>query len=251
LRFAVREGEISGATLERAVERLRAVRAKPHYRTPRVDNALALIVDYVKNSVPALIHDAMPSDQRLRLLRDRALLMVLFCTGMRRAEAARLDRRDVDDGASKQALITGKGERERVVFFDDDTRAAVAAYVQQRTDAAAPLFVRHHGKARDAGRGGERLRLSPQSVWKIVRRYAVLVGVPASPHDFRHLKATALLNRGANLSEVQDILGHASPDTTKRIYARYEVRTLRAAFDRYSVGVEELAASVRRHRLGA
>jgi site-specific recombinase XerD len=68
--------------------------------------------------------------------------------------------------------------------------------------------------------------------------------VQASPHHFRHAKASTLLNRGASLSEVQDILGHASPDTTKRIYAHYQVEHLREAFERYSASAEELAAEL-------
>ena len=59
------------------------------------------------------------------------------------------------------------------------------------------------------------------------------IGVNASPHDFRHDKASVMLNQGAKLSEVQDILGHASPETTKKIYAHYETAHLREAFDRY------------------
>ena len=248
LRHCLRSGFLDGMELERAVERLRAVRDKPGYRTPRVENGLALIVDYVKNELPSLIAESASSDARLRVFRDRALLLLLFTTGMRRREAARLDRRDVDDGWAQQALITGKGDRERVIFFDDDTREAIRAYVEARHDAYAPLFIRHHGKPKNPGRVGDRLRLSPQSIWKIVKTYASAVGVPATTHDFRHLKATSLLNRGANLSEVQDILGHASPDTTKRIYAHYETARLREAFDRYSPTVEEAASAARKGR---
>ena len=70
------------------------------------------------------------------------------------------------------------------------------------------------------------------------------MGVPATTHHFRHSKASVLLNRGASLSEVQDILGHASPDTTKRIYAHYQTQHLREAFDRYSASAEELVAEL-------
>ena len=104
-------------------------------------------------------------------------------------------------------------------------------------------------RGRTAGHGGAHWRLSPQSVWAIVKRYARQVGIPATTHHFRHSKASVLLNRGASLSEVQDILGHASPDTTKRIYAHYEVAHLRDAFDRYSASAEELVAELPRTRL--
>jgi integrase len=165
---------------------------------------------------------------------------------MRRNEVARLNRNDVDDGRASQALITGKGNRERVVFFDDDTREAIRTYVDARNDAYGPLFIRHRGSPKSPGRGGENLRLTPQAIWKLVKAHAATVGVAATTHDFRHLKATTLLNRGANLSEVQDILGHASPDTTKRIYAHYETGRLREVFDLYSQSVEDAAKRARR-----
>jgi site-specific recombinase XerD len=74
----------------------------------------------------------------------------------------------------------------------------------------------------------------------VVKKHAASVGVQASTHDFRHAKASVMLNRGAKLSEVQDILGHASPETTKRIYAHYEVSHLRDVFERFSATAEEL-----------
>ncbi len=93
-------------------------------------------------------------------------------------------------------------------------------------------------------RAGQNYRLTPHSVWRIVKTYAAMAGVDVTTHDFRHAKASVMLNRGAKLSEVQDILGHASPETTKKIYAHYEVSHLRSAFDRYSATAEELAAGL-------
>jgi site-specific recombinase XerD len=164
---------------------------------------------------------------------------------MRREEVARLNRLDVQDGVADRALITGKGEKERVVFFDAATCETIREYLAARADRLPPLFLRHDNRrGRSAGHGGERWRLSAQSVWAIVKHYAAEVGVVATTHHFRHAKASTLLNRGASLSEVQDILGHASPDTTKRIYAHYQVEHLREAFDRFSATAEELAAEL-------
>jgi integrase len=69
--------------------------------------------------------------------------------------------------------------------------------------------------------------MGPQTVSLIVATYGRLAGIRARPHDFRHAKASLLLKRGANVSEVQDILGHASPETTKKVYAHYTVSRLR------------------------
>jgi integrase/recombinase XerD len=164
---------------------------------------------------------------------------------MRREEVASLSRSDVQDGHARQALITGKGSKERIVFFDDQALQAIRAYLEARADRLAPLFLRHDlGRGKQAGPGGRRWRLSPKGVWDVVKRYAAAVGVDATTHDFRHAKASVMLNRGANLSEVQDILGHASPETTKKIYAHYEVSHLRDVFERYSATAEELAEAL-------
>jgi integrase len=209
------------------------------YRAPRVDGRLPMIVLYVKST--PLPDPAVARQANLEALRDRALIMTLFATGMRREEAARLDRADFDDGWSTQAIIRGKGDRERVVFFSEEALEALRAYFAGRADDFVPAFIRHdRARGRPRARGAN-FRLSPLSIWKTVKKVGRLVGVPATTHDFRHSKATVLLNQGAKLSEVQDILGHASPETTKKIYAHYEVQHLRDAFDRYSLSAEELA----------
>lgn len=234
-------------TSEQMRGHLREVVGKSSYKTPRIDRGLPLIVVEAEQSP---VPPAEPKNERVRLelLRDRAILHTLFTTGMRREEIARLNRADLDDGWSAQALITGKGDKERVVFFSDEALASVRAYLAARADRHAPLFLRHDRRRGRARLGGDNFRLSPLGIWRVVKRYAALAGVEASPHDFRHAKASTLLNRGAKLSEVQDLLGHASPETTKKIYAHYETGHLRAAFDRYSATVAEAAREVRRPR---
>jgi site-specific recombinase XerD len=233
-----------GVTYEAMRENVREVTGRASYKTPRIDRRLPLLVTHVL-SLPLPPPTARRGVRRLELLRDQALMLTLFCTGMRREEVARLDRFDVEDGWGDRALITGKGEKERVVFFDAQTLAAIRAYLEARSDTLAPLFLRHDNRrGKTAGHGGEGWRLSPQSVWATVKRYAREVGVPATTHHFRHSKASVLLNRGAALSEVQDILGHASPETTKRIYAHYQTQHLREAFDRYSASADELVAEL-------
>jgi len=232
----------AGVTTERIKANLREVIGRPpSYKTPRIDSGIPQVVLYVE-SLPLPGGGAEAAKRkRLELLRDRALVRTLYCTAMRRAEIASLNRTDVQDGRTDQALITGKGEKERVVFFDDDTLRAIRAYLAARDDRYQPLFIRH-----DQGRGrpapmGTNFRITTKTVWDVVKRYANAIGVNASPHAFRHDKASVLLNQGAKLSEVQDILGHASPETTKKIYAHYETQHLRDAFDRYSVAPEARA----------
>jgi site-specific recombinase XerD len=235
------------ASYEQMREGLRAVVGRASYRTPRIDQGLPLVVTFALD-LPLPPADARNHERRLELLRDRALLLTLYGTGLRRAEVAGLNRADVEDGWADRALVLGKGNKERVVFFDPDSLEAIRTYLAARADRYAPLFLRHdRGRGRPRA-GGESYRLSTQSIYEIVKRYAAKVGVVASPHAFRHQKASVLLNAGAQLAEVQDLLGHASPDTTKRIYAHYETGHLKAAFDRYSVPAADLARAVRRRR---
>ncbi|MBI3973510.1 MAG: tyrosine-type recombinase/integrase [Chloroflexi bacterium] len=228
-----------GVTMERLKAGLREVMGRaPSYKTPRIDQRLPEIVTHVDSvSLPGGGGERAKR-RRLELLRDRALLRTLYCTAMRRAEVGSLNRTDVQDGHADQALITGKGEKERVVFFDDDTLAAIRAYLRARDDRYLPLFIRHDTGRGKPGLNGANYRITTQTIWNVVKRYAKAVGVNVSPHDFRHDKASVMLNQGAKLSEVQDILGHASPETTKKIYAHYETAHLRDAFDRYSVPAE-------------
>jgi site-specific recombinase XerD len=237
-----------GVSYEQMRANAQQVIGRSTYRTPRIDQGLPLLVTHVL-SLPLPPPSERHGIKRLELLRDRALMLTLFCTGMRREEVSSLNRVDLQDGWADRALITGKGEKERVVFFDEVTLEAIREYLAARNDSLAPVFLRHDNhRGRSAGHGGEHWRLAPQSVWVVVKRYAREVGVPATTHHFRHSKASVLLNRGASLSEVQDILGHASPETTKRIYAHYETQRLREAFDRYSASAEELAADLPERR---
>jgi len=251
VRYLARRGVLrQGVTYEQMRDNVQQVMGRSTYKTPRIDQGLPLVVTHVLD-LPMPPAQERGGVKRLELLRDRALILTLFSTGMRRDEVSRLDRYDVQDGWADRALITGKGEKERVVFFDDLTQAAIREYLAARDDTCAPAFLRHDNhRGRTAGHGGERWRLSPQSVWGIVKRHSRAVGVPATTHHFRHSKASVLLNRGASLSEVQDILGHASPETTKRIYAHYQTQHLRDAFDRYSASAEELVAELPPQRRG-
>jgi site-specific recombinase XerD len=245
LRFCARRHLLApDVSFEEIRDNVREVMGRVPYRTPRIDQRLVLIVTHV-DGIALPLDDRAGGQARLELLRDRALIRTLFTSGMRREEVASLSRADVQDGHARQALITGKGSKERNVFFDEQAMLAIRAYLDARGDKLAPLFLRHDlGRGKQPGPGGRRWRLSPKGVWDVVKKYAAAVGVDASTHDFRHAKASTLLNRGASLSEVQDILGHASPETTKKIYAHYEVSHLRDVFERYSATAEELAEAL-------
>ncbi|HEY3187425.1 MAG TPA: tyrosine-type recombinase/integrase [Solirubrobacteraceae bacterium] len=224
---------------ERMKDGLRELIGRVQYKTPRVDDA---IVAASLTSTPWWPPVRRGNAQgRLEVLRDKAILKTLYATALRRQEIARLNRTDVQDGRAREGLVTGKGDKERVVFFDEDSLAAIRAYLAARADAHLPLFLRHDDGRGTPGPRGERWRLSPQSVWLVVKKYGALAGVEVTTHHLRHLKARVLLNAGAELAEVQDILGHASPNTTKKIYAQYTKQHLREAFDKYSRPAAEVA----------
>ena len=216
---------------------------KRKYRSPRIDPNLPRILTYIDN-LPLPDWSERKGASRLELLRDRALLHVLFYSGMRRAEVASLNRQDVQEGWAHDALVVGKGDKERNVFFGEDAQHAIRAYLDARNDNLVPLWLRHDNRRGRPGPGGAHWRMSLQTVWSTVRDHARAVGVLASPHSFRHLKASTLLNRGASLSEVQDVLGHASPVTTKQVYAQYTPKFLRAAVEKYSATPAELVAEL-------
>jgi site-specific recombinase XerD len=146
-------------------------------------------------------------------LRDRAVLEMLWSTGLRVSELCALKIGDVNFNRS-EFTVRGKGGKERVVFFSDDAKACVKKYLDARQDLAPTLFVGHDR----AGRGRQNLKgLTPRSVQRIVDRYALEAGIikNISPHTLRHSFATDLLMNGADLRSVQSLLGHASVMTTQ------------------------------------
>jgi integrase/recombinase XerD len=163
-------------------------------------------------------------------LRDRALLEVLYGTGARISEAVGLDVDDLDiapDGSEGTVLLRGKGSKERVVPVGRLACEAVGAYlVRARPELLAA------GKGTPAvflnARGG---RLSRQSAWSVIVRAADRAGVTAevSPHTLRHSYATHLLEGGANVRTVQELLGHASVTTTQ-VYTLVTVDSLREVY---------------------
>jgi hypothetical protein len=136
-----------------------------------------------------------------------------------------------------ELIIRGKGNKERIAYFDGVALAAITSYLDLRgKDGYLPLFIQHHrGRDRvEPGEDGENYRVSVDMLGKAVTKFALeKLGVKIRPHDFRHNLATNLLNAGAKLEEVQDILGHSSPVTTKLIYAHYSKTHLRDVFARY------------------
>ncbi|MDM8000460.1 MAG: tyrosine-type recombinase/integrase [Dehalococcoidia bacterium] len=148
-------------------------------------------------------------------LRDRAILEMLFSTGLRVSELVKLNR-DQIDLERKELSVIGKGNRARVVFLSDDAASWVGKYLGVRQDYFKPLFIRYAGRA-TVGKDGEKMRLTTRSVQRIVAGYAkrAMLQVKTTPHTLRHSFATDLLSGGADIRSVQEMLGHKSITTTQ------------------------------------
>ncbi len=157
-----------------------------------------------------------PQGEMLPALRDRAILELFFSTGLRVSELCGLPR-DLDL-TRDQFSVRGKGEKVRVVFLSETAKNALKLYLNKRTDVDSALFIQ-------IGRGGVKtlatkkgdLRLTPRSVERLVKHYAVKAGISkkVTPHVIRHSFATDLLENGADLRSVQALLGHANIATTQ------------------------------------
>ncbi|MBI4033112.1 MAG: tyrosine-type recombinase/integrase [Candidatus Blackburnbacteria bacterium] len=147
--------------------------------------------------------------------RDKAILEVLFSTGLRVSELANLDRDKVDLERREFGVI-GKGNRPRVVFLSSRAAEWIKHYLDSRDDNWRPLFIRHKGKI-SADTSDEEVRLTPRSIQRMVKKYTrkVKISVEVTPHVLRHSFATDLLMAGADLRSVQEMLGHKNVSTTQ------------------------------------
>lgn len=148
-------------------------------------------------------------------LRDRTILEMLFSTGLRVSELTRLNR-DSINLKTREFGIIGKGNRARIVFLSDTASFWIEKYLEARLDDFKPLFIRY-AKATSIEDNGEKMRLTPRSIERIVEKYVRISRIPvrATPHTMRHSFATDLLSNGADLRSVQEMLGHKNISTTQ------------------------------------
>lgn len=159
--------------------------------------------------------------------RDKAILELLFSTGLRVSELTRLQRKELNLD-KEEFTVRGKGGKLRVVFLSNQARHFLGLYLDQRSDDHPALFIRHD---RAAQRKSEIKELTPRSVQRLVAQYAAIAGVNKriTPHTLRHSYATDLLMNGADIRSVQSMLGHASITTTQ-IYTHVTNQQLRDVY---------------------
>jgi len=158
----------------------------------------------------------------LKELRDKAILELLFSTGLRVSELCALNA-DIDLKKDEMS-VRGKGDKNRVVFLSDSAKEAIKKYLSARKDMGEALFVSVGKNTTDK----ESKRLTPRSIERIVKHYAITAGITkkVTPHIIRHSFATDLLQNGADLRSVQMMLGHSNISTTQ-IYTHLTDRHLR------------------------
>jgi integrase/recombinase XerD len=179
---------------------------------------------------------AQPDVSRHQGALDRAILELLYSSGLRVSELCRLTLHAADD---RSVRVMGKGSKERLVPLGQQAVAAIDHYLShfrcndQDEDREAPLFLTEHGRA-----------LSRLYVWQRVKEYARMAGLPpeTSPHTIRHTFATHLLENGADVRVIQDMLGHAHIQTTDR-YTHVSASHLQKAFDAHHPRLEESCPS--------
>lgn len=156
-----------------------------------------------------------PDLTKLDGIRDKAILEMLFSTGLRVSELASLNRDQVNL-KRREFGVVGKGKKERVVFLSDGAVSSLEVYFQIRKDTFKPLFIRFQGKV-DSSDQGEKMRLSTRSIERVVEKYVKQAGISikATPHTLRHNFATDLLINGADIRSVQEMLGHSNISTTQ------------------------------------
>ncbi|MEK7550744.1 MAG: tyrosine-type recombinase/integrase [Patescibacteria group bacterium] len=158
--------------------------------------------------------------------RDKAILEVLFSTGLRVSELVKLDRDKIDLDRREFGII-GKGGKARVVFLSSRSVDWIIKYLNERPDHFKPLFIRHKGHI-DPTTPDEKMRLTPRSMQRLLKKYSRKIKLPfeATPHTIRHSYATDLLNAGADIRSVQEMLGHKNISTTQ-IYTHVTNKQLR------------------------
>ncbi len=229
------EREYSSSTVARKVA---AVRAFLHFLVSEnvlpEDPSENLISPSVTKRLPRPISpeeieallDAPAAERSARGIRDKALLELLYATGMRVTEVVSLEVDDVNLASSTVRCI-GKGAKERIIPLYSKAVRALEEYLEKgrlsliKDSEEKALFVNHRGE-----------RLTRQGLWLIIKRYVKQVGISdlVTPHTLRHSFATHMLNGGADLRNVQKLLGHANISTTQ-VYTQVSSKHLREVYD--------------------
>jgi len=165
-------------------------------------------------------------------LRDRAIVELLFSSGLRVSELVNLNRDHVNT-RRREFMVRGKGQKDRPVFISEAAAGWVDHYLDVRDDALPPLFISYSRNV-EATNSGDFRRLTARSIQRMVSKYARMAGITkhVSPHTMRHSFATDLLMNGADIRSVQSMLGHSNISTTQ-VYTHVTDEHLREVYEKF------------------
>lgn len=165
-------------------------------------------------------------------LRDRAIVELLFSSGLRVSELVNLNRDHVNT-KRREFMVRGKGQKDRPVFISQAAASWVDEYLSNRHDSLPPLFL-SYSRNNEADMSGDFRRLTARSIQRMVAKYARMAGITkhVSPHTMRHSFATDLLMNGADIRSVQNMLGHSSITTTQ-VYTHVTDEHLREVYEKF------------------
>jgi site-specific recombinase XerD len=180
--------------------------------------------------------DAIPLDDEVGL-RDRAIIELLFSSGLRVSELVNLNRDHVNT-RRREFMVRGKGQKDRPVFIGEAAALRVEDYVKSRLDNLPPLFL-SYSRNNTVSNSGDYRRLTARSIQRIITKYARLAGITkhVSPHTMRHSFATDLLMNGADIRSVQSMLGHSNISTTQ-VYTHVTDEHLREVYEKFHSDTE-------------
>ena len=166
-------------------------------------------------------------------LRDRAIVELLFSSGLRVSELVNLNR-DHINLSRREFMVRGKGQKDRPVFISKSAAEHVSLYLDARTDSLPALFLSYSRRNAAPNLSGDYRRLSARSIQRMISQYARLAGITkhVSPHTMRHSFATDLLMNGADLRSVQSLLGHSNISTTQ-VYTHVTDQHLKDIHERF------------------
>ena len=166
-------------------------------------------------------------------LRNRAILELLFSSGLRVSELVSLNRDQVNLKRC-EFMVRGKGEKDRTVFVADEAALWLKKYLDKRSDRSQPLFINLAAHRKSSSADGNYLRLTTRSIQRIVQQASLQAGITkkVTPHTLRHSFATNLLGNGADLRSIQAMLGHANIATTQ-IYTHTTDPQLKSVHQRF------------------
>ncbi|HEU4830976.1 MAG TPA: site-specific tyrosine recombinase/integron integrase [Candidatus Saccharimonadales bacterium] len=195
---------------------------------PKVSRKQVTFLHY--DEVERLLEHINTSDESG--LRDRAIIELLFSSGLRVSELVNLNRDHVNT-VRREFMVRGKGQKDRPVFISESASVHVNNYLELRTDSLPPLFLSYSRNSKQTTSGDYR-RLTARSIQRIINTYTRLAGITkhVSPHTMRHSFATDLLMNGADLRSVQVMLGHSNISTTQ-VYTHVTDEHLREVHEKF------------------